>query len=36
MDVLVAKLQQKHGYAVDETERQANEWAKQQDAKPQE
>ena len=35
-DVLVAKLQQKYGYAADEANRQADEWAKRQDAKPQE
>ncbi len=34
-DVLVAKLQQKYGYATDEAHRQADEWAKRQDAKQQ-
>jgi len=34
-DRLVGKLQQKYGYAADEATRRADEWAKQQDAKPQ-
>src|SRR5450756_1339613 len=34
-DRLVGKLQQKYGYAADEAARRADEWAKQQDAKPQ-
>jgi uncharacterized protein YjbJ (UPF0337 family) len=34
-DRLVGKLQQKYGYAADEADRRADEWAKQQDAKPQ-
>jgi len=33
-DRLVGKLQQKYGYAADEADRRADEWAKQQDAKP--
>lgn len=32
-DVLVAKLQQKYGYAADEANKQADEWATHQDAK---
>jgi uncharacterized protein YjbJ (UPF0337 family) len=32
-DRLVAKLQQKYGYASDEAARRADEWAKHQDAK---
>jgi uncharacterized protein YjbJ (UPF0337 family) len=32
-DRLVGKLQQKYGYAADEADRRADEWAKQQDAK---
>jgi len=31
-DRLVGKLQQKYGYAADEADRRADEWAKQQDA----
>lgn len=31
-DRLVGKLQQKYGYAADEADRHADEWAKQQDA----
>ena len=31
-DRLVGKLQQKYGYASDEADRRADEWAKQQDA----
>jgi uncharacterized protein YjbJ (UPF0337 family) len=34
-DRLVGKLQQKYGYASDEADRRADEWAKQQDAKRQ-
>jgi uncharacterized protein YjbJ (UPF0337 family) len=34
-DRLVAKLQQKYGYASDEANRQADEWAKHQDQKQQ-
>src|SRR5450756_1960373 len=34
-DRLVGKLQQKYGYAADEADRRADEWAKQQDARPQ-
>src|SRR5450830_1397951 len=34
-DRLVGKLQQKYGYAADEAAWRADEWAKQQDAKPQ-
>jgi uncharacterized protein YjbJ (UPF0337 family) len=34
-DRLVGKLQQKYGYASDEADRQANEWAKLQDEKSQ-
>ena len=34
-DRVVGKLQQKYGYAADEAARRADEWAKQQDAKPQ-
>ena len=30
-DVLVAKLEQKYGYAADEADRQADEWAKRQE-----
>lgn len=30
-DRLVGKLQQKYGYAADEADRRADEWAKQQD-----
>jgi len=33
-DRLVGKLQQKYGYAADEADRRADEWAKQHDAKP--
>ncbi len=34
-DRLVGKLQQKYGYAADEADRRADEWAKQQDTKQQ-
>jgi len=33
-DRLVGKLQQKYGYASDEADRRADEWAKHQEAKP--
>src|ERR1035437_2939896 len=33
-DRLVGKLQQKYGYASDEADRRADEWAKHQDVKP--